>query len=71
MIKSDSMTLLEYYNLAYEKQKFFFRKYYIQKLGYYPTKIEKIVRKLTKEEAYEEDKLETIDFEIFLRKCNK
>ncbi len=41
--------------------------YWINKLGYYPTKIEKVVRKLTQAEANREKEKEDHEFEMFLK----
>jgi len=41
--------------------------YWTKKLGYYPTKIEKVGRKITWEEANKEKEKEDLEFELFLK----
>jgi len=57
------MSLQEYYDIEYKEQQIIFRKYWIEKLGYFPTKIEKVAIKLTREEAKRLDELAGIEFE--------
>lgn len=61
------MTIQEYYDLEYKEQQIIFREYWIQNLGYFPTKIEKVAMKLTKEEARRLDELADIEFEKFIK----
>jgi len=62
------MTIQEYYDLEYKEQQIIFREYWVQKLGYFPTKIEKVAIKQTREEARRLDELADIEFEKFLKK---
>jgi hypothetical protein len=41
--------------------------YWTQKLGYYPTRIEKVGRKVSWEEANKEKEKEDLEFEVFLK----
>ena len=41
--------------------------YWIQKIGYYPTKIEKVGRKISWEEANKEKEKQDLEFERFLK----
>jgi len=61
------MTIQEYYDLKYEEQQKIFREYWMQKLGFFPTKIEKVATKLSWEEANKLDELADIEFENYLK----
>ena len=45
---------VEPYNLSYKMQEILWRKYWINKLGYFPVKMEKIAFKITWKEKNEE-----------------
>ena len=59
---------VEPYNLSYKMQEILWRKYWINKLGYFPVKMEKIAFKITWKEKNEEKEKFEKDYKEFINK---
>ena len=59
---------VEPYNLSYKMQEILWRKYWINKLGYFPVKMGKIAFKITWKEKNEEKEKFEKDYKEFINK---
>ena len=60
--------VVEPYNLSYKKQEVIWRKYWINKLGYFPAKMEKIAAIVTWKEKNENKEQLEKDYKEFVNK---
>ena len=61
------INIQDHFNISYEEEVSFWRKFWIHKLGYFPTKIEKVARKVTFKEDNEESEKLHAEFVAFIK----